>query len=223
MTASSDMFEKRTFLFLASPNKGPVYLCPPYTDMARIFYFKELYDKIKNIKGHVVECGVAYGWSLLILGALVKQEEKSRKLYGLDSFEGFPEPTAEDKNEYRVIRKGEYGDASIEGVQKLFQWADVPEPILIKGFLENTAGFLKNQVKKIAFLHVDSDLYNSYKVVLTELFDKVATGGIILFDEYDEPNLPGATKAIDEFFAGSNYSLQKVKYLDKYKFFVVKR
>lgn len=198
-------------------------LRPAYESLARIFYFKELYDKIRNIDGDIVECGVAYGGSLIVLGALIKEEGKGRKIYGLDSFEGFPEPTAEDKNEYRIIRKGEYGDASEEKIKKLFQGLDLEEPTLIKGFLEDTAGSLKNQINRIAFLHVDTDLYSSYKVTLKELFGKVTRGGIVLFDEYNEPKFPGATKAIDEFFANTNHQLQKIKFMDTYKYYVIKK
>ncbi len=200
------------------------FLRPPYAALMHIFCFKELYDKIKNIEGDIVECGVAYGGSFWILGMLAEQEGGGRRIYGLDSFEGFPEPTIEDKNEYRVIHKGEYGDASIEQVEKLFQVVDLPKPTIIKGFLEDTAGSFKNQVGQIAFLHIDADLYSAYKITLKELFDKVAQGGIVLFDEYDEPTFPGATKAVDEFFAGKNYELQKIKVGDnKYKFFVIKK
>lgn len=198
-------------------------LRPAYETLTRIFYLKELYNKIKNIDGDVVECGVAYGGSFLILGALAKQEGRGRRIYGLDSFEGFPEPTIEDKNEYRVIRKGKYGDASIEQIEKLFQAIDLPKPTIIKGFLEDTARSFKNQVGQIAFLHIDVDLYSAYQVTLKELFDKVIRGGIVLFDEYGEPKFPGATKAIDEFFADTNYQLQKIKHMDNHKFFVIKK
>ncbi len=189
-----------------------------YKDMARCFYFKEVYDRAQNVDGDVVECGVAYGGSLLILGALIKQEGKGRVLYGFDSFQGFPEPTAEDES-FRKPQKGEYGDASMERIKKLFKRAGLPESILVKGFVEDT---VENFKGKIAFLHVDTDLYNSYKVIFKELFDKVVSGGVVLFDEYNEPKFPGATKAVDEFLASTDYKLQRVKYMDKFKFFIVK-
>lgn len=200
-----------------------LHLSPAYESLVRIFYFKDLYDRIRNVNGGIVECGVAYGGSLAILGALAKQEGRERRIYGLDSFEGFPEPTAEDKSEYRIIIKGEYGDATEEKIKKLFQVLELPEPTLIKGFLEETAKSFKNQVDKIAFLHIDTDLYSAYKVTLKELFDKVAQGGIVLFDEYDEPTFPGATKAVNEFFANINYQLQKFKFIDTYKYYVIKK
>lgn len=189
-----------------------------YKDMARCFYFKEVYDKVRNVDGDVVECGVAYGGSLLILGALVKQEGRGRVIYGFDSFQGFPEPTAEDES-LRKPKKGEYGDASIERIKKLFKQADLSEPILVKGFVEDT---VKNFRGKIALLHVDVDLYNSYKAILKELVSQVTRGGVILFDDYGEPKFPGAKRAVDEFLLGKDYKLQRAKFMDKFRYFVIK-
>jgi hypothetical protein len=54
---------------------------------------------------------------------------------------------------------------------------------------------------RIALLHLDCDLYESYKTALTHLYEKVAPGGVVMFDEYDDSRWPGAKIAIDEFFA----------------------
>ena len=69
---------------------------------------------------------------------------------------------------------------------------------LVKGFFDNT---LSSYEGRIALLHLDGDLYESYKVPLATLYDKVVRGGIIMFDEYADPRWTGARKAIDEFFA----------------------
>ena len=53
----------------------------------------------------------------------------------------------------------------------------------------------------IAFLHLDVDFHASYKTALEELYEHVVPGGIMAFDEYRQPMWPGATLAIDEFFA----------------------
>lgn len=60
------------------------------------------------------------------------------------------------------------------------------------------------------------DLYQSYKTCLEHLFPKVVSGGIVLFDEYDTPNWPGAKKAIDEYFKGTSYRPQKDAESGKY-------
>ena len=51
-------------------------------------------------------------------------------------------------------------------------------------------------------MHLDVDLYQSYKLCLERLFPLVNSGGIILFDEYNEETLmkfPGSKKAVDEY------------------------
>lgn len=54
----------------------------------------------------------------------------------------------------------------------------------------------------IALLHIDADLYDSYKVSLENLWPKIAVGGIAAFDEYEEPDVwPGTRKAVDEYFS----------------------
>ncbi|MBI4160705.1 MAG: class I SAM-dependent methyltransferase [Candidatus Yanofskybacteria bacterium] len=187
-----------------------------YKRLVRIFYYKELFDRIRNIEGDIVECGVAYGNSLVIFGALAHAEGKGRRILGYDSFEGFPEPGQEDES-FRNPQKGEYGDATMERVRKQFLWAGVPEPILVKGYFEKT---VQNYQGRIALLHVDGDLYSSYKTVLESLYDKVVPGGIVTFCEYNEPKWPGAKQAVDEFFGDQKSLLQKSSYVNKY--FLVK-
>jgi hypothetical protein len=68
---------------------------------------------------------------------------------------------------------------------------------LKKGWFNDT---LPTYDGDIAILHLDCDLYESYKISLELLYDKVKHGGIIMFDEYDDKRWPGATKAINEFF-----------------------
>ena len=54
--------------------------------------------------------------------------------------------------------------------------------------------------KKAFFLHLDVDLYSSYKICLENLWENVIDGGIVLFDEYHDKKWPDAKYAIDEFF-----------------------
>lgn len=56
----------------------------------------------------------------------------------------------------------------------------------------------------LAFVHCDCDQYESYVAVITRLWPLLATGGIMLFDDY--PYLAGAEKAVLEYFP--EFSLQ---------------
>ena len=70
---------------------------------------------------------------------------------------------------------------------------------LVKGFFNRSLSHYPP--RPIALLHIDSDLYESYRDPLTHLYRWVAPGGIVAFDEYEqEEKWPGARRAIDEFF-----------------------
>jgi len=72
---------------------------------------------------------------------------------------------------------------------------------LHKGYFENTLPGLLSNRSQFCLVHLDCDIYESYLTCLDKLYDLTVPGGIILFDEYDCPVWPGATKAVDEFFA----------------------
>lgn len=187
-----------------------------YKHLVKFFFYKELFDRAKHLDGAIVECGVAYGQSLIVWSTLAKAERRGRGVYGFDSFEGFPEPSAEDRSP-RNAKKGDFKDATQRRLESLISKAAVPMPVLIKGFFSDTLPSFK---EKIAVLYIDADLYDSYKTVLDHLYEQVVPGGVIGFDEYGEKNWPGATKAVDEFCKSKGVIMQKGEYVDKY--FVVK-
>lgn len=160
----------------------------------KILFFDWVLEQVKNVPGDVVECGVGKSKTLQILSALLDARKSDRKLYGYDSFEGFPEPSEEDVSP-RNLQKGER-KIEREKVYELFEKQNLTMPILIKGFFSNT---LPNAHHTIALLHLDVDIYQSYMDCLTYLWDQVSEGGIIIFDEYKHKNYPGATKAIEQF------------------------
>ncbi len=178
---------------------------------------------IKDIEGDIVECGVGQGHSFLIFAFLVKEELKGRKLWGFDSFEGFPQPSNEDRS-LRNAQKGEWGDTSVKSVLNLLKQYGIEanfidsQITLVKGFFNES--LKKYRGSKIALLHIDADLYESYLTVLRQLYPKVAKGGLVVFDEYMETgnllNFPGAQKAIDECFGDSVQAFSRDKATGKY-------
>lgn len=187
------------------------------------FYMQRMFDKIAGIEGDIVECGVGKMSTFRALALFLRQENSSRKLWGLDSFEGFPEPSVEDASP-RNPQKGELNDINAEDVANVLfvlgfkkQWIESHIKI-VKGFFQDTLP--GNEISDIAFLHLDVDLYNSYKICLQYLFPKVVQGGVVLFDEYmnDNENLkfPGAKKAIDEYFKNTKYRPMRDKLTGKY-------
>jgi len=78
--------------------------------------------------------------------------------------------------------------------------------VLVKGLFEDTLRTYNG--KQVALLHLDVDLYQSYKECIEFFYPRVAKGGIIAFDEYQSTEWPGAKKAIDEYSAGKGENHQ---------------
>lgn len=188
-----------------------------------LLYFKRMFEHIKDKEGDVVECGVHFGRTLLFLSHLVKDEGLGRKIWGFDSFEGLPGLSKEDLG-LRPRRKGELSGSNILKVHNFLISGGLDNDFvssqvtLIKGFFKDSLS--KYTGSKIALLHIDADLYDSYLAVLNEFYPKVIQGGVILFDEYvstgDMIYWPGAQKAINEFFGDNKNLIQRDVRTGKY-------
>ncbi len=127
---------------------------------------------LKNVKGDglYLEFGVYKGESINFYSKSLPE----KTFYGFDSFEGFQEDWL-----------GGYfckGDFDLKG-----QLPTVNKNVkLIKGWIKNTLPkFLLSNDKKISFIHMDVDTYESTKEVLEILGPKrFVKGSIILFDQY---------------------------------------
>ena len=205
--------------------------------MRQFRYFCMLYDKILRVRGDVVECGLGEGNTFAMLAYLVASENvgSRRTLYGFDSFRGWPEPATCDDSPRRP-QKGELRVTS-DMVIKRFQESGIHRAFphlklqIIPGFFsESLPNF--SGTSRIALLHVDCDLYGSYRDVLKYLEPRVMPGGVIALDEYKEfPNSleygngtvekwPGCTKAVDDHFSGRN---EEIRYhSETKKYYIIK-
>ena len=168
----------------------------------RYLYFLSQIERVRDVEGDIVECGVSIGHGALLFLLLSEYVGVERTYVGFDSFEGFPDPVAKD--EKTPITGKDFWANPPETVLRVLRDGRVPEKTirervkLVKGYFDRTLPSYNGQ---IALLHLDGDLYESYRIPLTELYGKVAPGGVIMFDEYADDRWPGARKAIDEFFA----------------------
>lgn len=166
----------------------------------------ELYKKIIDIPGHVIECGVFKGNSLIRLATYRQYLETaySRKIYGFDMFGKFPETSFKDDKVFREKFIQIAGEDSLSKTQ-------LNEILHLKGLNDNTelieGDILKtipefihqNPQLKISLLHIDVDIFEPTACILEYLWPKVVKGGIVIFDDYGI--FPGATKAIDDYFS----------------------
>ncbi len=174
----------------------------PYT-MSGNARLRSLYRAVRHvvergIPGDVVECGTARGGSAALMGLTLERLAASRTLWVYDTFEGIPPPTADDPDEpiARLYTGSFRGDQA--EVSALFERLGIlPRSRLVKGLFQDTVPV--SPVGAIAVLHLDGDWYESVKVCLDHLYDRVSPGGVVQIDDYG--HWEGARRAVDEFMA----------------------
>ena len=79
--------------YLQSPFLPRVYR----QSVGRLFYFRHMFERINNIPGDIVECGVSTGYGILYFALLCELTTTKRRIWGFDSFSGFPASTGADR------------------------------------------------------------------------------------------------------------------------------
>ena len=184
----------------------------------RLFHFEHLLKQVDHIEGRIVECGVGPGRSIFAFSIISQCLTRPREIWGFDTFEGMPPPRIEDGKSN--AHKGGWWNHSQRHVVELLQFNGID-----RSFISENITFVPGRLSDsmsaydgvpIALLHLDVDFYDSYRTALESLYDYVAPGGIIAFDEYRDPTWPGATRAIDEFFTDRPEEILKSPIIDLY-------
>jgi len=141
-----------------------------------------------RVPGNIVEFGVASGASTRVIRRTLLKERSiwlrhfdRKKIFALDSFEGLRES-------FENAPAGTFaGDIpNIPGVE------------FVKGYFEDTCTEeLRQRVGRVAFAHLDADLYTSTLCALRWLTPLLGTGSILLFDEFTGENQAEARALID--------------------------
>lgn len=202
------------------PMRHVLELWPAYVrrvHMARFLAHYELFKHAIDLPGCVVEAGVYRGPSLLTWGKLMETfcpGDRSRKVYGFDSFEGLTDFTDRDGKKDPAVGKTEGGwsAGAVEAeVRELVEIANLDNFVsgnerikLVKCRLteESLESWLQeNPGLRISLLHLDVDLYAPTLAVLRKLYPRVVNGGVVIFDEYGLMPWEGESNAVDQYFA----------------------
>jgi O-methyltransferase len=163
-----------------------------------------------EIPGAMVECGVWRGGSMQAVAfTLLQRRVRDRDLHLFDTFEGMPPPAPEDRRydgapaETLLAERPRTGHlwaiASLEDVQEGMAETGYPAERMHfhRGLVEDTIPAAAPEA--IALLRLDTDWHASTRHELDHLWDRVPSGGIVLFDDYGY--WEGARRAVDEFIA----------------------
>jgi O-methyltransferase len=161
----------------------------------------------KNIPGDIVEFGCYVGTTSLFISRLLLANKSSKKFYVYDSFDGLPDKTKEDESPLGIdFKRGELRSTKAEFVHN-YRRAGLPLPIIKKGWFHEVED--SEIPAQIAFAFLDGDYYKSIRASLALVLPRMQKGGIIVVDDYENPALPGAKKAVAHAFPDHTLVAQK--------------
>jgi hypothetical protein len=184
-----------------------------------------LLDRTRDVAGDVAECGVFKGSSLTSIALHLREGSPAKRVFGLDSFQGFDESVQKDillggaaDSEKRV---GGFEATSLAHVtEKLAHLRLLDIVTLLPGYFSKTLSMLPKT--QFSFVHLDCDIYESYRQTLIYFYPRMSPGGIILFDEYNDPPWPGCNLAVDQFLTDKPEKLTVIT-MDNYEKYYIQK
>ena len=183
-------------------------------NLKRFLAHSELFLKTLGVPGDIIELGVYRGLGLMTWANLLEAYcvgDRTKMVFGFDNWTGFTGFAPEDGNKNENVGKsiGGFDPSSfkqelesaiaIYDHDRFIPWK--PRIKLIDGDIESSVPkFTKfNPGARFSLIHFDCDLYAPTLAALNALWSRVASGGILIFDEYGIHDWPGETAAVDEF------------------------
>ena len=162
--------------------------------LTRFLAHYEIFKRILRVKGSIVECGVNRGYGLMTwakLSALLEPTNLTRRIYGFDTFAGFPSVSDKDRFLGHI--------AKVE---------------LVKGDAAQTipAFMADHPHLVVSLLFMDFDLYEPTRAALEHFVPRMPRGAILAFDELDNPLWPGETKALLDTLGIGRLKLQRLEF-----------
>lgn len=194
----------------------------PRQVLTRFISKYELFKRILNIQGSIIECGVLNGGGLMTfaqLSAILEPLNFQRKIVGFDTFSGFAELSKEDATgRSEFSHKGGLHADSYEDILKCISLYDanrflnhIGKVHLVKGDIRQTMPkYLEdNPHTVVSLLYLDLDVFEPNKIALEYLIPRIPKGGIIAFDELNCEMMPGETIAVLETIGIRNLRVER--------------
>jgi len=183
-----------------------------------------LFQEVKNVPGDIIECGVFKGSGIFTFLKLKRYfcPNTYKKVIGFDFFNSKDLTDSlppQDKKAMTLLFEGR--NFSHENSYKDY----LQQKIIKCGFLDHEFELIDGDVSKtvldfveerpgikISLLYLDLDLEQPTYDVLNYLWEKVSSGGIIVFDEYAYHNW-SESLGVDRFFSDKNVKINSLNFI----------
>jgi hypothetical protein len=195
-------------------------------DISRFLAKNELFRLQVDVPGVVVECGCFAGGGLMTwaqLSSIYEPFNHQRRVYGFDTFDGFPSVDPRDANTESSARPGDLyvGDGIVGELLRAIELHDgnrplshIPKTELVPGdALQTIPRFMQdNPHVVISLLYLDFDLYAPTRVALETFLERMPRGAVLAFDELNTRAYPGETIAVLEQIGIRSLRLRKTPF-----------
>lgn len=179
--------------------------------LARMLFLHDLYLKIVDVPGCVIELGCHWGQNLALFSTfrtIYEPQNIGRRIVGFDSFEGYVRSSEEDgqlmtegvsanaatvSENYEVLL-----DRILDCHNALGPRAHIKKHTIIKGDVTETlpAYLTKHPDTIIALIYFDLGLHEPTRKCLDAIKNHLARGSVIGFDHLGMQELPGDSLAV---------------------------
>lgn len=178
--------------------------------LKRFLALYEIFKLVLPVKGSIVECGVYRGFGVMAwakLSAILEPENLTRRIYGFDTFEGFPVVHEQDLSPHTDTTAGGLRSESYEELRALVRAYDadrflghIEKVDLVRGdMVETIPRFVETHPHlMVSLLFIDCDLYAPTTAALRHFLPRMPKGAVLAFDDLDNPRWPGETAALLE-------------------------
>lgn len=222
--ALAELFEKSS-----DPIETRLESFPKYVRRQNLTRFLALYEVFKRVlavKGSIVECGVHRGFGLMSwakLSSILEPVNLTRRIYGFDTFTGFPSVHEHDVSGQggTAAKIGELAASTYEELLEIARVHDqdrylghIAKIELIRGDARHTIPeFIKSHEQLVvSLLFMDFDLFEPTSVALEHFVPRMPKGAVIAFDELDNPIWPGETMALLDKIGIRRLELQRLEF-----------
>jgi O-methyltransferase len=145
-----------------------------------------------SLPGDAAELGVYKGGSAMVIAAAYAPAGSPVHLF--DTFAGMPAPDPDKDGP--AHRAGEFNKTSSESVAEFLR--GFPALQIHAGVFPDSAASVSE--RRFGFVHVDAVIYQSVRDACEFFYPRMVPGGVMVFDDYDSPQCPGAALAVNSYF-----------------------
>lgn len=202
--------------------------------LSRVLFIRDLYERIIEVHGNIVEFGTRWGQNLALFHSFrgfYEPFNMNRRIVGFDTFEGFPEVDPRDGT-YEHARQGGLSvvpdyERHLDDVLAQHEARSPLSHLRRYEIVKGDAGSMFNDYLErnpqaiVALAFFDMDIYAPTKKCLELVRSRVTKGSIIAFDELNVKEWQGETIAYREVFPLDRYAIRRSPYSSSASYIVI--